>query len=402
MQKLKYDESKVSNQNNGGESRLKEKIRLLTPRLQLIFNHLHTHPEISWEEAETTKYIAELLKEEGLNPITFDDCTGLYVDIGHGKPVVGLRTDLDALWQEIDGQFKANHSCGHDGHMTMVIGVTLLLNQLKEELNGTVRILFQPAEEKGQGAIRFVEKGIVDDIDYLYGVHVRPIQELEDGTFAPAILHGAAKLITGTIIGEESHGARPHLGKNAIEIGSTFIEGLKQIHTDPMIPASIKLTQFQAGGISTNIIPGKATFSIDARAQTNEVMDVLIKGLQRVKTATEEMYDAKIDLDIKATIAAASLNEVAMKIMKKAIIDSVGEGAYKPAIVTPGGEDFHFYTLLRPHIKATMLGLGCGLTPGLHHPKMTFNTNQLVTGVEILTRAVLKTFEKERSVQRGN
>lgn len=375
---------------------MKKQVERLKPKLQEIFEHLHKHPEISWQEVETTNYIVKFLQQQGLQPVSFDDCTGLYVDIGQGKPIIGLRTDMDALWQEVDGKYCANHSCGHDGHMTVAIGAILLLKEMVHELKGTVRILFQPAEEKGKGAIRFVEKGIVDDLDYLFGVHVRPIQELADGTFAPAIYHGAARLITGTIIGEEAHGARPHLGKNVIEMGASLVEGLKQIHTDPMVPASIKLTQFQAGGTSINIIPGHATFSIDARAQSNDEMDTLMEGLQRVVAAVEKMYEAKVNLEIIGNVAAATVDHTAMQMMQQAIIETVGPHACKPPIVTPGGEDFHFYTLLRPQIQATMLGLGCGLTPGLHHPNMSFNKEQLLTGVEILTRAILHAMKQER------
>src|SRR5690554_783076 len=181
----------------------------LTERLQKVFEHLHTNPEISWKEIKTTDYLAKLLKEEGLEPITFDDMTGLYVDIGEGIPKVGFRTDIDALWQEVDGQFQANHSCGHDGHMTMAVGVALLLNERKASLGGAVRLIFQPAEEKAGGAKAIIQKGVVDPLDYLFGVHVRPLVELPDGTHSPALYHGAAKLITGTITGVEAHGARP-------------------------------------------------------------------------------------------------------------------------------------------------------------------------------------------------
>lgn len=362
----------------------------LQPRLADIFTHLHEHPEISWQEHETTQYIAALLREAQMEPHLFDDMTGLYVDIGKGEPKVGFRTDIDALWQEVDGVFKANHSCGHDGHMTMAIGTALLLKDMEHLLSGAVRILFQPAEEKAQGASALVEKGLVDNLEYLFGVHVRPLKELEDGTYAPALYHGAAKLFTGTIIGEEAHGARPELGINAIEVGAAIVEGLQKIWTDPNVSASVKMTQFNAGGSSTNIIPGKATFSIDARAQTNEVMQVITEGVERVRTSVEAMYGAKIDIKVDAHIVAALVHDAALQLMNAAIIDVVGEKACAPPVVTPGGEDFHFYTFERPHLKATMLGLGCGVTPGLHHPKMTFNQDRLLTGVNIITRAILR------------
>ena len=362
----------------------------LQPRLADIFTHLHEHPEISWQEKKTTQYIANLLKEAQMEPQLFEDMTGLYVDIGEGIPRVGFRTDIDALWQEVDGKFQANHSCGHDGHMTMAIGTALVLKDMEHLLPGAVRILFQPAEEKAQGAHAFVEKGLIDHLEYLFGVHVRPLKELQDGTYAPALYHGAAKLFTGTILGEEAHGARPELGINAIEVGAAFVEGLQKIWTDPNVSASVKMTQFNAGGISTNIIPGKATFSIDARAQTNEVMQVLTEGVERVKASVEVMYGAKISLHVDAHIVAALVNDEALQHMKAAIVDVVGEKACASPVVTPGGEDFHFYTYERPNLKATMLGLGCGVTPGLHHPKMTFNRERLITGVNIIMRAILR------------
>lgn len=377
---------------------MKQLVEEITPKLKEVFTYLHNHPEISWKENNTTLYVQRLLQSYGFKPHLVEGSTGLYVEIGNGKPVIGLRTDMDALWQEVDGMFQANHSCGHDGHMTMAIGTLLLLQKLHHPENGTIRVLFQPAEEKGQGALYFIEQGLVDDIDYLFGVHVRPIQELQDGTFSPAIYHGAARLITGTIIGKEAHGARPHLGKNAIEIGASFVNALESIHVDPMIPSSIKLTKFHAGS-SANIIPGKAEFCIDARSQKNEGINVLMNDFENAVAGVEKQYGIQIEYKIDANIAAAEVDEEAMQLMRKAIVDTVGEENTRPPVVTPGGEDFHFYTLKRPNIKATMLGLGCGLHPGLHHPQMTFNRQALITGVEILTRTVLNAvaYAKERS-----
>lgn len=366
----------------------------LTERLQKVFEHLHTNPEISWKEIKTTDYLAKLLKEEGLEPITFDDMTGLYVDIGEGIPKVGFRTDIDALWQEVDGQFQANHSCGHDGHMTMAVGVALLLNERKASLGGAVRLIFQPAEEKAGGAKAIVQKGVVDPLDYLFGVHVRPLVELPDGTHSPALYHGAAKLITGTITGVEAHGARPEQGVNSIEVAAALVDALKRIWIRPNESGSIKMTQLQAGGTSTNIIPGSATFSIDARAQTNETMNAITDGFETAVDAVQRLYGATITTNVDVHIAAANVDEEAKSIMKQAIIETVGEEYCAKEVVTPGGEDFHFYSYSKPQLKTTMLGLGCGVSPGLHHPKMTFNRQQLVVGVRIITKALLLALQR--------
>ena len=370
--------------------RMNDHLHKLEPKLAEVFSYLHEHPEISWQEQQTTIYIANILKEAGMEPYLFEDLPGLYVDIGKGTPTVGFRTDMDALWQEVDGVFQANHSCGHDAHMTMAIGTALLLKEMESMLSGAVRIIFQPAEEKAEGAVAFIEKGIVDELDFLFGVHVRPLKELQDGMYAPAIYHGAAKVFSGTIVGEDAHGSRPEHGINAIEVGVAIVEGLQKIWTDSNGSATAKMTQFQAGGLSANIIPGKATFSIDARAKTNEAMHSLTEGIGRVINAVEMLYGAKIEIQETVHVVAALVNEEAMEIMRTAITEVVGEEGCAPPIVTPGGEDFHYYSYEKRQLKATMLGLGCGVTPGLHHPKMTFNRDRLITGVQIITSAILR------------
>ncbi|HEY9576279.1 MAG TPA: amidohydrolase, partial [Pseudobacillus sp.] len=327
---------------------MKKQLEQLKPAIQQLYNYLHSQPEISWQEVNTTAFLSKFLRDEGFPVRSFDDCTGLVVEIGEGERAVGLRCDIDALWQEVNGQFQANHSCGHDAHMTMAIGTLLLLKSLAYQLPGRLVVIFQPAEEKGTGALKMIEKGLIDGLDFLYGVHLRPIQELSFGQASPGIQHGAAKFIAGEIIGEDAHGARPHLGKNAIEIGSSLIQALQQIHMDPSIPYSVKMTKFQSGGESSNIIPGKATFSIDVRAQTNKVMTALTEKIIQACKGIEVMHGAVIHLETKAETAAAIISEEASMIMNEAISKVLGaEHAVSP-IVTTGGEDFHFYTVKRP------------------------------------------------------
>jgi amidohydrolase len=372
---------------------VKTALQDVKPIIEEVFNHLHTHPEISWLEVETTKYITQMLEDEYFQIETFDDSTGLVVTVGSGDYCVGLRTDIDALWQDVDGVFQANHSCGHDGHMTMAIGALLVMKKIGIPKTGRLKVIFQPAEEKGTGALSFVNKGIVDDIDYLYGVHLRPIQEIGHGFAAPAILHGSAKMIKGSIRGTDTHGARPHLGQNAIEVMALLVQAIHSIQVDPMVSHSAKLTMFQAGGESINIIPGNAVFSIDVRSQTNQVMDLLMERVEKAIRSVAELGGVKINVEIVAEIAAAEVDDTAVELMAQAIVDTVGEPFLVPPIVTPGGEDFHYYTLKRPSVKATMLGLGCDLSPGLHHPQMTFNQDSLLTGIEILVRTVIHSFE---------
>ncbi|TMW72896.1 M20 peptidase aminoacylase family protein [Alteribacter natronophilus] len=359
-----------------------------------IFEHLHSNPELSWEETETTAWLKSFIESRGVSARTFDDCTGLTAEIGQGHPVVAVRADIDALWQEVNGTFQANHSCGHDAHMTIVLGTFLELLENRDQLQGTVRFIFQPAEEKGTGALKMVEKGVVDDADYLFGMHLRPHQELGSGEFAPAISHGAARLIQGTIRGEDAHGARPHLNTNAVQVGAELVMAINGMHFDPMVPQSMKVTGFQAGGKSANIIPGNAAFTVDARAQTNEVMDSMISKFDRMIRMIADFHEIDITTEIKADMPAAVLNEEAAVVMEAGIQGALGSDACRPAIVTTGGDDFHFYTIKRPQVKATMLAIGCGLSPGLHHPDMTFDRSAIPDAVKVMSCAVMRALEK--------
>ena len=374
---------------------MKESLHELKPALEEVFAYLHNHPEVSWKEVETTRYLKEYLDREGFTVELFKGITGLSVTLGEGKPVVGLRVDIDALWQEVDGVYQANHSCGHDGHMTMGIGVLLMAKKLGLPKKGTLKVFFQPAEEKGKGALAVLNQGFIDDIDYLFGVHVRAADEMEDGCSSASLRHGAAKMASGTINGTDAHGARPHQGENAIEVGASLVSGLQSIHCNPMVSHSAKMTMFQAGGESANIIPGNAKFSLDLRAQENRVMAELFEHVERVMQSVASQYDVEIAYEVLAEMVAAEVDDDAEDILYRAITDVVGAEQATRTVVTPGGEDFHFYSVHRPSIKSTMLGLGCGLTPGLHHPHMTFNRDALLTGVEILTTAIESTLQSE-------
>lgn len=347
------------------------------------FEHFHENPEVSWKEVETTKKIASILDEIGVNYKLFSDLTGLIAEIGQGKEVVAIRADIDALWQEVDGEMRANHSCGHDANISMVLGALL---QLKDQpLNKRIRFIFQPAEETGGGAIEMVKRGVVDDVSHLFGVHLRPIEELPLGKITPAIHHGAALFLNGSIHGIDAHGARPHQGKNAIDVIFAIQQLLKNIYINPFEVYSAKLTKIVADGGSTNIIPGNATFSMDVRAQKNAVLDEIQQKIEEGFKSIGEMYGVKICWDWVDKTPGAEVSEEAMKMAKASIAESLGVECLEKPISTPGSDDFHYYTVLRPHLKATMIGIGADLAPGLHHPKMTFNKEALITGAKVLT-----------------
>ncbi|MFC9598923.1 M20 peptidase aminoacylase family protein [Peribacillus butanolivorans] len=377
---------------------MKELLKEIEPQVLEIFRHLHENPEVSWKEFQTSSYISKVIQQNGLEVTSFSDMPGV---IGKWSPedsisnlTIGLRADMDALLQDVDGTFRANHSCGHDAHMTIVLGVLLLLRKMKIILPGTLKFIFQPAEEVGEGALKIIEKQVLDDVDFLYGLHLRPIQEIKYGQASSGIIHGSADTVFGEIHGFDGHGARPHLTLNAIEVISSIVEQIKGIRLNPQLSYSVKMTQVSAGGENANIIPGSSKFSLDLRAQTNEAMDELIEKVDDVLKKMSVFYQCQISFKHKERVYAASVDQEAAEFMEKAIENTLGAKGLVGPIITPGGEDFHFYTKERPAIKATMLGVGCDLEPGLHHPNMVFNHEAIFTGIEILTRAVIETFEK--------
>lgn len=375
---------------------MNETIQELTPLLKEIKDYLHNHPELSFEEYKTSAYIESIVRKYPCKVTKFKDSTGLVVEVGSGSPVVALRADMDALWQEVDGVFQANHSCGHDAHMTIGLGVFIKLVESNLPKEGTFKFIFQPGEEKGTGALSLIDKGIIDDVDYLYGMHLRPIEELQNGQFAPAIEHGSVKFIKGSIIGEDAHGSRPHLNTNAIQIGMELSQHMNNIQINPKIAHSAKLTTFQAGGKSPNIIPGKATFSIDLRAQTNEILDELTKKIENIASLFSTYHQIEINLEVEGHVAAAVIDSKAVNYMEESIKDCMGEAHLAPSIITTGGDDFHFYTIKRPKLRATMLAIGCDLQPGLHHPDMTFNHDAIPHAVNILSNVMLQTVKGEK------
>ncbi|WP_100332394.1 amidohydrolase [Bacillus xiapuensis] len=358
----------------------------LDRRLLDIFHYLHTHAEISWKETNTTAYIADILRSEGIACYTFDDCTGLVAEVGSGQPVIAVRADIDALWQEVNGTYQANHSCGHDAHMAIVIGTIFSLKDHVKK--GTVRFIFQPAEETGGGALKMVKKGVVDDVDYLFGIHLRPAEELPFGKMTPAIHHGAVAFLKGSIAGHDAHGARPHQTVNAIDVLSAINEQLKWIKFPPFESYSVKMTYMEAGGQSLNIIPGTGKFGLDVRAQKNSVLLDMQKEVEKKLDGLAQLLQVNIAYDWIDVTPGAEVSPEAEEYLRQGIIQAAGKDRLAPPLTTSGSDDFHFYTIERPHLKASMMGIGADLKPGLHHPDMTFDKRAIQLGVEALAATV--------------
>ncbi|UJF26228.1 amidohydrolase [Planococcus sp. 107-1] len=353
------------------------------------FHHFHTYPEVSWKEIETTKKLAEIMEALNVPYKTFDDVTGLIAEIGEGQDVIAVRADIDALWQEVKGTVQANHSCGHDANMAMVLGALLYLKE--ETLTKRVRFIFQPAEEQGNGSLAMIERGALDEVSHLYGVHLRPIEELPFGKVAPAIHHGSGIFLKGKISGSDAHGARPHQGSNAIDVIAAIHQFIKTIYFSPFESYSVKLTNIQAGGNSLNIIPGNATFALDVRSQSNGLMDELRSRIDNGFESIKMLHDIDLEWEWTDYTPAAEVSEEARAIAEDAIRAVIGDEQTAAPIDTTGADDFHFYTIKKPELKAAMLGIGADLSPGLHHPDMEFNHGALDIGARVLAETIKRT-----------
>jgi amidohydrolase len=353
------------------------------------YKALHEIAEPSWHEEKTAAYIQEMLMKAGIKTKTFKGHCGFIAEIpGKTAEVIALRTDMDALMQEVDGTVRPNHSCGHDAHSTMVLFSALALAQSNLSFQHTIRFIFQPAEELATGALQMINDGVLENVKFLGGIHLRPKMELPMSKVSPVILHGSNASITGVIKGVQAHAARPQEGRNPIEAAALLINVIQSIRLKVKGNFSIKMTELYSG-VSSNAIPETARFNFDLRAESNEVMDNLIekafKMIEKVAALTETTIDAKLE-DL---VPAATKNAHAMEIAENAIVTVMGLDGFEATCVSPGAEDFHFYSLKNPEISSTMIGLGCDLTPGLHHPKMTFNLEALLDGTKILTQMIL-------------
>jgi amidohydrolase len=352
------------------------------------FEDFHANPEVSWKEFRTTQTIADILDNFGVTYRTFSDVTGLIAEIGDGDEVIGVRAEIDALWQEVDGVWQGNHSCGHDAIISMVLGALLYLKD--QRLTKRLRFIFQPAEEKGNGSLAMIEKGAIDNVSHLFGIHLRPIEELPMGRVSASIHHGAAIFLEGKVLGEDAHGARPHQGKNALDVIVGLHQFIKSIYLSPFEAYSAKLTKVIAGGESLNIIPGSAEFAIDVRAQKNEVIGKLKDQIDHGINSLKDLYGVDIEWKWSDFTPGAEVSKDAEAIAEEAILEIAGKEALAPPVITSGSDDFHFYTIKNPNLKAAMIGVGANLQPGLHHPKMTFDRAVLDLGARILAETLLR------------
>jgi len=427
-------------------SELKDEIKKLTKSdsmkefLIQTRRSLHRHPELMYQENFTSETIQVILKELNI-PFTTGWAKNIHQDVIAGKggygvvghigsmnkegPCIILRADMDALpileKTEHVEEFKSQspgkmHACGHDGHVTMLLGAAAILKSVESSIQGTVRLLFQPAEEGGAGGKRMVEEGVVTlspPAQHAFGLHVWPT--LPSGTIASRAgsLMAAAERFTIVLIGKGGHAAMPHLTIDPIVAASSLIMNLQPVISrvlSPLEAGVISITQLSAGH-AFNVIPSTVTVAGTIRSLTLDgllsLRDILVKRID----ATVQLYDllnSTITFSpdyYPPTVNDPTLYNVFSKRVGK-LID--GENYIEDTEPTMGGEDFSFFGQAIP---STFFFLGQGTNPelhtdfGLHHPNFALDESVLPIGVELhvnLALRALKKIHNENSSQKDD
>ncbi|MBB3658905.1 hippurate hydrolase [Rhizobium sp. BK650] len=360
--------------------------------------HIHARPELLFAVENTAAFVAEKLKEFGVDEIVTGigrtGVVGLIKGKGEGSRTVGLRADMDALpLTEITGKPWASkipgkmHACGHDGHTAMLLGAAKYLAETRN-FNGNVAVIFQPAEEGGGGGNLMVKDGMMErfGIEEVYGMHNLP--GLPVGQFATrkGPIMAATDEFTVTIKGRGGHAAQPHRTIDPIAIGAQIVTNLQMIasrNVDPLRSVVVSVTKFNAG-FAHNVIPNDATFAGTIRTLDDEVRAQAEARLRDVVEGICAAHGAEADINFHrnypVTFNHADETEYAV-----AIAGDVAGGANVNPEIDPmmGGEDFSYMLNARP---GAFIFIGNGDTAGLHNPAYDFNDEAIAHGISYWVR----------------
>jgi amidohydrolase len=370
-------------------------------RLSDIRRHLHRYPELSHEEFETTAYIRTVLEEAGIRIATqFALKTGLIADIGglHGGPVIALRADIDALpIQEETGlpfasQFPGKmHACGHDFHTAAILGAAFLLKEKERELPGTVRLVFQPAEEKAAGAGNVLQSGALEGVRAIYGMHNKP--DLPVGTIGikSGPLMAAADGFVVELEGVGSHAAVPEASVDPIVAAAHAVTALQTIvsrNVSPLDSAVISVTRLNSGS-AWNVIPEKAVLDGTVRTFDEEVRARVIERFSEVVNGVAAAYGTKASLRwIQGPPPVHNDGELAEAARRTAERLGISVVTPKPS---PAGEDFAFYQKRIPGFFAFM---GTSGPKEWHHPAFDVDERALPVSASFFAELAIAELER--------
>ncbi|MEL5876794.1 M20 aminoacylase family protein [Cereibacter sphaeroides] len=361
--------------------------------------HLHRHPELRFDCQNTAAFIAERLRAFGVDEIHEGIATSGLVAIIEGQgegPTIGLRADMDALpIEELTGADYAStvpgrmHACGHDGHVTMLLGAARYLAETRR-FAGRVALLFQPAEEDGGGGEVMVREGVMDrfGISQVYGIHNAPNVPLGRFVTAPGPLMAAVDTATVRVIGKGGHGATPHETVDPVVAIVGMVSALQTIISRNLYTLDdlvLSVTQIHTGSAS-NIIPENGWFCATIRTFTPEVRDLVRRRVHEIVEGHAAAYGVRVEIDYELGYPPTVNDPAKAGFAAEVAAEIAGEaGVEANANREMGSEDFAYMLEARP---GAYLFLGTGPGAGLHHPAYDFNDAASPLGASFFARLV--------------
>lgn len=383
---------------------LKKKIQTLSEKyfdeFVQIRRHLHAHPELSYKEFETSKFVQQKLKEFGIKytVIATTGVVGIIEGKNPTKKIIALRADMDALpiteKNEVEYRSKNEgvmHACGHDVHTTCLLGAAKMLNELKDEWEGTVKLIFQPGEEKNPGgASLMIKEGVLENPkpDSIIALHVHPNLEVGKLSFRGGMVMASADEIYVTVKGKGGHAAAPQLTSDTILAASQLVVNLQQVvsrFNNPFNPSVLSITSFQ-GGNTTNVIPSEVKLMGTFRAMNEEWRFRAHEIIKNICKATAKISGVEIEVKIDVGYPFVINNKELTDRAKRKAAELQGEENVEETEMRMGAEDFAFYSHLVP---ACFFRLGVantkkGITSGVHTSTFDIDENAIKTGMGIM------------------
>jgi amidohydrolase len=377
--------------------------RSIAPDAVRMRRDLHRHPEVSWSERRTTYRIAESLEHAGLTPVVRPDGVGLTVEVGSGRPIVGFRADIDALpiAEQTGAPYRSlvdgvMHACGHDAHAAIGAGIAGVLATL-DDVPGTARIIFQPAEETlPSGAARLVEEGVHEGLSAVMAFHVDPTIRAGSVGLRVGPITSAADMIHLRVTGPGGHTSRPERTADLVRITASIVANLPErvrSEIDPDRHAAIVFGRV-CGGKAANAIPTEIELSGTARVQDPELWRALPGIVKRAIESITAGSGAGVDLDYRRGSPPVDNDERVIETVRDATTALLGPGA---AVATPqsmGSEDFSWFL---QHVPGALIRLGVGgdgEPVDLHSPTFDLDEAAIRHGIAVGVLSLVRLMQR--------
>lgn len=366
--------------------------------------YLHKYPELSFQEEKTAQFVYETLQTFGELEISRPTKTSIMARLIGQQPgkVIALRADMDALpiVEENDFEFVSQnsgvmHACGHDGHTAMLLGTAKILTQLKDQIKGEVRFLFQHAEELPPGgAQEMVRAGVLDGVDMIIGSHLLstlPVGKISLG-YGPVM--AGADTFNITLVGKGGHASQPELTVDPIAIGTQVVSNLQHIvsrYRDAQEALVISVTQFH-GGSAINVIPSKVSIGGSVRSFNPQLQVEIPNYIERIAKGITEAHGATYEFDYQFGYAPTINDEEVTRLMDETVCEIFGEESREISKPIMGSEDFSAF---QKAVPGSYIGIGArneekGIIYPHHHPKFTVDEQALQNGVKLFVHGTLK------------